>query len=126
VSYTEAVEFCRKRSARSEEKKAGRRYRLPTEAEWEYSCRGGASSYQPFHFGRSLTPAQANFINSDLERPTTVGFYTANGFGLHDVHGNVEEWCADWYAADYYERSPRPGPWGAPQGPGPPLHSATQ
>jgi hypothetical protein len=61
VSWDEAVEFCRQLPARPEEKAAGRTYRLPTEAEWEYSCRGAAASSTPFHFGASLSSAQANF-----------------------------------------------------------------
>jgi hypothetical protein len=86
---------------------------LPTEAQWEYACRGGACSYQTFHFGNSLSSRQANF-NGDfpygdaepgdwLERTTKVGSYPANGFGLHDMHGNVWEWCADWSAANFYK-----------------------
>jgi formylglycine-generating enzyme required for sulfatase activity len=85
---------------------------LPTEAQWECACRGGALSHQAFHFGDSLSSNQANFNGPDpyyvephdyLARTTKVGSYPANGFGLYDMHGNVWEWCADWYAADFYQ-----------------------
>jgi formylglycine-generating enzyme required for sulfatase activity len=124
VSYENAVEFCRKLSAR--EKEAGRQYRLPSEAEWEYSCRGGASSYQVFHFGNSLSSAQANFDGNwpyggaengpYLLRTEKVGSYAKNRFGLYDMHGNVAEWCSDWYAKDYYGKSPRRDPQGPSKG----------
>jgi formylglycine-generating enzyme required for sulfatase activity len=95
VSWNDAVAFCRKLSDLPEEKRAGRVYHLPTEAEWEYACRGGALFSEPFHFGKTLSAAQAN-IDSKLGRTTTVGSYPANGYGLHDMHGNVWEWCSDW------------------------------
>jgi formylglycine-generating enzyme required for sulfatase activity len=112
VSWDEAVEFSRRLAALAEEARSGRSYRLPTEAEWEYSCRGGASSYQVFNpFGNSLSPTQANFDGNYpyggagkgayLERTCKVGSYPANGFGLYDMHGNVWEWCADWYDENY-------------------------
>jgi formylglycine-generating enzyme required for sulfatase activity len=120
VSWKEAVEFARRLSALAEEAKTGRSYRLPSEAEWEYSCRGGATSYQVFHFGNSLSSTQANFDGNYpyggapkgpyLERTCKVGSYPANGFGLHDMHGNVWEWCADWYDENYYAKSPRQDP----------------
>jgi uncharacterized protein (TIGR02996 family) len=109
MSWEEAVEFCRKLSDRPEEKAAGRTYRLPTEAEWEYSCRGGANSSSPFFFGSSLSPTQATFdgrypyggaaTGPYLQRTTPVGSYQPNAFGLFDTHGNVWEWCQDWFAA---------------------------
>jgi uncharacterized protein (TIGR02996 family) len=125
VSWDDAVAFCEELSARPVEKREARAYRLPREAEWEYCCRGGASSYQAFHFGNSLSSQQANFHGSFpyggadegpyLERTCRVGSYPKNGFGLYDMHGNVYEWCADWYASDYYAKSPQadpPGPSG--------------
>jgi uncharacterized protein (TIGR02996 family) len=123
VSWEEAGAFCRKLSKCLEERRAKRRYRLPSEAEWEYACRGGAASSTPFHLGASLSSTQANFDGRHpyggaakgrfLGRPTEVGAYqVANGFGLYDQHGNVWEWCADWYAEDYYASSPRLDPRG--------------
>lgn len=84
----------------------GWRYRLPTEAEWEYCCRAGSET--EFSFGDTLNGQQANCDGSqphphgaatgtNLQRPTVVGSYEANAFGLFDMHGNVGEWCSDWY-----------------------------
>jgi formylglycine-generating enzyme required for sulfatase activity len=106
VSWEDAVEFCRELSALPEERAAGRVYRLPTEAEWEFACRAGTA--MPFHFGSQLNGQEANCDGSYpygttkgpcLQRPTTVGSYASNGFGLFDMHGNVWEWCWDWYGA---------------------------
>jgi formylglycine-generating enzyme required for sulfatase activity len=125
VSWDEAVEFCKKLSARAAEAKCGRVYRLPTEAEWEYACRGGGPSYQVFHFGNSLSCKQANFYGppyggatagGSLERTCKVGSYSPNSWGLYDMHGNVWEWCSDWYDRDYYGKSPRRDPQGPSTG----------
>jgi formylglycine-generating enzyme required for sulfatase activity len=126
VSWNDAVEFCKKLSELPEEKRSGRVYRLATEAEWEYACRGGASSSKPFHFGDSLSSTQANFDGNYpyggagkgpyLKRTTRVGSYQANTFGLYDMHGNVWEWCADWYDENYYKDSPRKDPTGPATG----------
>ncbi len=105
VSWTQAKEFCKRLSDLPKEKKAGRTYRLPTEAEWEYACR--AKTKTPFHYGDALN-VQANFCGLapypitgkhgfDVGNTTEVGHYSANDFGLFDMHGNVHEWCADWY-----------------------------
>jgi formylglycine-generating enzyme required for sulfatase activity len=129
VSWDEAVEFCRRLTEKDrKEGKIGRerKYRLPTEAEWEYACRGGAPSYRTFHFGNSLSSDQANFDGSRpyggaargkyLERTRAVGSYEMNAFGLFDMHGNVCEWCSDWHDKDYYKVSPRRDPAGPSRG----------
>jgi formylglycine-generating enzyme required for sulfatase activity len=123
------VAFCRRLSELAEEKSKGRAYRLPTEAEWEYVCRGGPLFKEPsppFHFGNSLSATQANFNGNYpyggapkgpyLERTTQVGSYPPNPLGLYDLHGNVWEWCADWHDAEYYRRSPRQNPQGPEKG----------
>jgi formylglycine-generating enzyme required for sulfatase activity len=120
VSWQDAKDFCAKLSALGKERAAKRVYRLPTEAEWEYACRGGARENTPFHFGTSLSSTQANFNGNfpfgdaakgrSLEGTTPVGSYPPNGFGLFDMHGNVWEWCADGYDKDYYRTSPKKDP----------------
>jgi formylglycine-generating enzyme required for sulfatase activity len=121
VSWLDAVAFCKKLSALPEEKEAGRVYRLPTEAEWEYACRAGTTT--AFGHGAMLSAAQANFDGAfpyggvdrgeSAGKTSRVGAYPANNYKLHDLHGNVWEWCADWFHDSYYRRSPRndpPGP----------------
>jgi formylglycine-generating enzyme required for sulfatase activity len=126
VSWDDAQTFLKKLAALQEEVKEGRKYRLPSEAEWEYACRGGDTSYSTFHFGNSLSSAQANFdgrypygggaTGPYLERTSKVGSYQPNAFGLHDMHGNVWEWCSDWYDVDYYKGSPQRDPSGPSEG----------
>jgi formylglycine-generating enzyme required for sulfatase activity len=126
VGREEAKIFLEKLSVLEEEKKAGRQYRLPTEAEWEYACRGGSTSYRVFEPGNSLSSHQANFRGDFpygnavkgpwLDRTCKVGMYKANGFGLHDMHGNVFEWCHDWLADSYYAISPAKNPRGPEKG----------
>jgi formylglycine-generating enzyme required for sulfatase activity len=115
VSWEEAVEFCQRLSA-----KTGRTYRLPSEAEWEYACRAGTQT--PFYFGETLGDELANYCAQDeksgdtlfkgaygrgiegtyRKETTEVGIFPPNNFGLHDMHGNVFEWCEDdWH--DSYE-----------------------
>jgi len=98
----------------------GNGYRLPTEAEWEYACR--ASSTERFAF--DLMGKKANFVfrgatqygirgkDRSIGRTTKVGSYRSNLWGLYDMHGNVAEWCGDWYAKDYYGQSPSEDPVG--------------
>lgn len=124
LSWYEAVEFCRKLSLRPEEEQAGRVYRLPTEAEWEYACRAGTRT--AFHYGDLLSSTQANFNGEHpfgaaeagpfLVRTTTVASYTPNAFGLYDMHGNLNEWCLDWFDRDYYRVSPVDDPRGPEHG----------
>jgi len=109
VSWEEASTFCRRLSDLPEEKRLGRVYRLPTEAEWEYTCRAGVTSL-PFHYGDRLSSTEANFFGNEpygqaakgpyLSRTSTVGSYQPNAWGLYDMHGNVWEWCSDWLAWD--------------------------
>lgn len=94
VSYDDAVGFCKWLSAK--EKK---NYRLPTEAEWEYACRAGTTT--PFNTGTNGLPAKQHKAQAYNQTPKPVSLrtamYPANDWGLYDMHGNVEEWCLDWY-----------------------------
>lgn len=124
VEWKNARYFSERLSERAEEKHAGRRYRLPTEAEWEYAGRAGTET--AFHFGDSLSSEQANFNGNFpagtagkgpyLRKTAAVGSYPANAFGLHDMHGNLAEWCTDFYDPEYYENSPDQDPLGPPLG----------
>ena len=93
VSWEDCQEFIKKLN-----KKTDGGYRLPTESEWEYGCRAGTST--AYSFGDKITPKDANYDDSKLGKPVAVGSYKANAFGLYDMHGNVWEWCEDWYG-DY-------------------------
>jgi formylglycine-generating enzyme required for sulfatase activity len=100
VSWDEAVEFCRKLSSLPEEKSAGREYRLPTEAEWEYACRAGSTTEYSFSDGDSRLDEYAWFTKNSNKTTHPVGQKCPNGWGLYDMHGNVWEWCEDWHG-DY-------------------------
>ncbi|MFO0811335.1 MAG: SUMF1/EgtB/PvdO family nonheme iron enzyme [Gemmataceae bacterium] len=109
VSWDDAVAFCKALSDMDDEKQAGRRYRLPTEAEWEYFCRAGTTTRFPF--GDEIGPDQANH-NRRWNRTTKVGSFPANRFGLFDPVGNVWQLCSDWYEPFYYAKSPVDDPQG--------------
>ncbi len=124
VTWYEAVEFCRRLSHLPDEQAAGRVYRLPTEAEWEYTCRAGTATV--FCFGDSISSTQANFNGAEpfgsaeegpfLNQTTPVGSYEPNVLGLYDMHGNLHEWCMDRFDRDYYRISPDENPQGPQQG----------
>ena len=117
ISWDDAMGFC----VRLKEK-FGESFRLPTEAEWEYACRAGTTT--PYHFGDKLNGTQANCDGGFpygttkkgpyLEKTSPVGIYRSNAWGLFDMHGNVWEWCEDWY--DSYPFDPVTDPRGPEKG----------
>jgi eukaryotic-like serine/threonine-protein kinase len=111
VSWNDTQVFCQKLRA-----KTGKKYRLPSEAEWEYACR--AKTDIPFYFGETISTDVANYDGNQVyksglkgvyrKKTTPVGSFPANGFGLHDMHGNVWEWCEDkWH--ENYQGAPTDG-----------------
>jgi formylglycine-generating enzyme required for sulfatase activity len=100
VSWEDCQEFIKKLRKRDQKP-----YRLPTEAEWEYACRAGTTT--PFSFGETISTDQANYNGRYIygtgkegvfrQKTTPVGIFPANAWGLCDMHGNVWEWCQDWF-----------------------------
>lgn len=124
VTWQDATAFCQWLSQRE-----GCHYRLPTEAEWEYACRAGLSGafsvrYEGMHFpaanlretGESLHFSTDPESSDGYPFTSPVGSFPPNAFGLYDMHGNVEEWCSDWYGNDFYRHSPRSDPHGPEAG----------
>jgi formylglycine-generating enzyme required for sulfatase activity len=110
VSFEKASEFCTKLTQYERDRRRlppGWEYRLPTEAQWEYACRAGTE--RATAFGDTLSSHQANFLGLNpypcdggrkgpyLRRPTDIGSYLPNAWGIHDMHGNLWQWCRDWY-----------------------------
>ncbi|MDE0867234.1 MAG: formylglycine-generating enzyme family protein, partial [Rubripirellula sp.] len=120
VNWTGAVNFCRRLSALPAEKAAGNLYRLPTEAQWEYACRAGTTTRYSFgddeFDGRSGLGEYAWWRGNIDGKSHPVGSKQPNAWGLYDMHGNVWEWCQDWYDEDYYESSPTSDPTGPSEG----------
>jgi len=114
VSWKDAAEFCRRLSGMVEENAA--EYRLPTEAEWEYACRGGTTAAWCFGGQQADASDYAWCVGNARGKTHPVGQKKPNPFGLHDVYGNAWEWCQDWYAEDYYADSPPSDPSGATEG----------
>jgi formylglycine-generating enzyme required for sulfatase activity len=114
VSWKEAMEFCRRLSVRT-----GRNYTLPSESQWEYACRVGTTT--AFSFGETLTPELANYNGNNTyvsgpkgvyrQKTAEVGSFPANGWGLHDMHGNVWEWCLDSWHGTYKGAPPDGSAW---------------
>jgi formylglycine-generating enzyme required for sulfatase activity len=100
VSWDDAVEFCRKLSELPGEKSTGYVYRLPTEAEWEYACRAGTTTEYSFGDSKSELGDYAWYDKNSGKTTHPVGGKKPNAWGLYDMHGNVFEWCHDWYG-DY-------------------------
>ena len=126
VTYGDVLTFCQWLST-----KESRTYRLPTEAEWEYACRAGSNTAYYFGDDAGRIGDMVNVLNPTAEaigrRPgvtfrdtfagtSPVGQFPPNSFGLHDLHGDVWEWCQDWYSQSYYSQSPSHDPLGPADG----------
>jgi formylglycine-generating enzyme required for sulfatase activity len=110
ISWNDAVKFCELLSQRT-----GKKYTLPSEAQWEYACRAGTTT--PFYFGETITTDLANYRGNSYAsafkgeyrgQTTDVGSFPPNAFGLYDMHGNVWEWCFDDWV-DNYNNAPTNG-----------------
>ena len=112
VSWDDCQEFVEQLN-RLKVAPAGFKFSLPTESQWEYACRAGTTT--AYHFGNSLSAEQANF-DGNVGQTRAVGSYPANAWGLRDMHGNVWEWCLDWY--DDYPSGAVADPTGADKGSG--------
>jgi formylglycine-generating enzyme len=107
VSWNDAVAYSKWFST-----KTGKHFRLPTEAEREYACRAGSGT--PFNTGENLTTDQANYYG---ENTVPVNSFAPNAWGLYNMHGNVWEWCSDWYGITYYGECKANGTVTNPTGP---------
>jgi len=111
MSWNDATEYCKKVSL-----KAAGGTRLPTEAEWEYGCRAGATSRFSFGDSEGDLGDYAWYDRNSDGKTHPVGTKKPNGWGLYDMHGNVWEWCQDWYDENYYGESPKEDPKGPAAG----------
>src|SRR3984893_8484645 len=108
VSWFDAVAYCDWLS-----RALGKKYRLPTEAEWERAARGGVEG-ETFPWGNCAPEELPNYAGRWKSGPESVGLYAPNPYGLYNLGDNVHEWCADWYDASYYSASPERNPQGPP------------
>ncbi|HBI44905.1 MAG TPA: hypothetical protein DDY78_18920 [Planctomycetales bacterium] len=110
VSWDAAVAFCEALNRLEAKKRPGRKYTLPTEAEWEYACRAGSKSAYFFGSDSKELGDYAWYEANSKRRTHAVGTRMANPWGLCDMNGNVWQWCADWHDKDYYANSPNKDP----------------
>jgi formylglycine-generating enzyme required for sulfatase activity len=127
INWTDATMYCNERSLAEglepcyDEETwdcnfAASGYRLPTEAEWEYACRAGTDSQ--YSFGKTVQKLKTHawFADNSSKSTQPVGGKQPNPWGLYDMHGNVSEWCNDFYSEDYYRQSPEKNPKGPAEG----------
>lgn len=110
VSWHEATAYCNWLSSATT-----KRYRLPTEAEWECAARGGAEK-SAYPWGDAPPESLPDYANRWKNGPEPVGLYAASAYGLYNIGDNVHEWCADWYDSTYYRDSPERNPKGPATG----------
>ncbi len=113
VNWDDCQEFLKKLNALGEEQG---RFRLPTEAEWEWACRAGTRTRFCCGDSEEVLADYAWFSTNSDKTTSPVGITQPNAWGLHDMHGNVLEWCGDWYGEDYYAKSPMRDPTGPATG----------
>jgi formylglycine-generating enzyme required for sulfatase activity len=111
ISWNDAVEYCKWLS-----KETGKIFRLPTEAEWEYAANGGNKSKGFKYVGGNNLDEVAWYLGNSDKRAHTVGKKMPNELDIHDMAGNIREWCSDWYGESYYKTSPAENPAGPDRG----------
>ena len=120
VSWFDAARYCEWLSSQT-----GRKYRLPTEAEWERAARAGLEQKQ-FPWGDEPPQSLVDYAKRWLNGPEPVARYAPNAFGIYDICDNVHEWCGDWYDANYYAISPERNPHGPEHSPMTPPRKASR